>query len=113
MVNGDHPGGSLAGNDSLLASSTISVGLRVSEACGQSSGAAPVSASPATARSSGLIVARSLDALDALVMVFIPGTHLPSTAWLAIANPRGRHAQDSASIACVRLPRPGRCCASA
>jgi hypothetical protein len=110
MVNGDHPGGSLAGNDSLLASSTISVGLRVSEACGQSSGAAPVSASPATARSSGLIVARSL---DALVMVFLPGTHPPSTAWLAIANPRGRHAQDSASITCVRLPRPGRCCASA
>ena len=28
MVKGDHPGGSLAGNESLLASSTISVGLR-------------------------------------------------------------------------------------
>ena len=33
MVKGDHPGGSLAGNESLLASSTISVGLGVSEAC--------------------------------------------------------------------------------
>ena len=67
MVKGDHPGGSLAGNESLLASSTISVGLGVSEACRESPGAAPVSAFPAPARSSGLIVARSL---DALVMVF-------------------------------------------
>ena len=46
MVKVDQAGGSLAGNESLLASSTISVGLELSEACGQSSGAAPVSASP-------------------------------------------------------------------
>ena len=70
MVKGDHPGGSLAGNESLLASSTRSVGLGVSEACRSSPGAAPVSAFPAPARSSGLIVARSL---DARVMVFLPG----------------------------------------
>lgn len=63
MVKGDHPGGSLAGNESLLASSTRSVGLGVSEAFRLLPGTAPVSAFPAPARSSGLIIARSLDGL--------------------------------------------------
>jgi hypothetical protein len=68
MVKGDHPGGSLAGNESLLASSTRSVGLGASEACRLSPGTAPVSAFPAPARSSGLIIARSL---DGLIRVFL------------------------------------------
>jgi hypothetical protein len=69
MARGVHPGASLAGNESLPASSTGSMFASVSVASGGSSGVTSALAASASARCSGLLVTRPL---GVFVMVIPP-----------------------------------------